>query len=111
MSVPTFSVWAEKEMRNLKRLENEGVRCPRPIEVRENVLAMEFLGDDEGWASPRLKDAPAMDPSALAELYAELMIIMRVMYQRCRLVHADLSEYNILCVVSLHTCPCACDSS
>jgi len=44
-----FAVWAEKEMRNLKRLENEGVRCPRPIEVRENVLAMEFLGDDEGW--------------------------------------------------------------
>lgn len=47
------SVWAEKEMRNLKRLANEGVRCPRPLEVRENVLAMEFLGDDEGWCVHR----------------------------------------------------------
>ena len=42
-------VWAEKEMRNLKRLVTAGVPCPQPIEVRENVLVMEFLGDEEGW--------------------------------------------------------------
>lgn len=36
-------------MRNLKRLSAVGVRCPEPIEVRENVLVMEFLGDNEGW--------------------------------------------------------------
>jgi len=42
-------VWAEKEMRNLKRLVSAGIRCPEPIEVRENVLVMSFLGDEKGW--------------------------------------------------------------
>lgn len=42
-------LWAEKEMRNLKRLYTAGIRCPEVIEVRENVLVMGFLGDKEGW--------------------------------------------------------------
>ncbi|KIL63200.1 hypothetical protein M378DRAFT_80084 [Amanita muscaria Koide BX008] len=90
-------LWAEKEMRNLKRLMSAGIRCPEPIEVRENVLVMSFLGDNEGWASPRLKDAELPgDIDYLLNLYAELVCIMRKMYHDCRLVHADLSEYNLL---------------
>lgn len=42
-------VWAEKEMRNLKRLQTAGIRCPEPLEVRENVLVMTFIGDADGW--------------------------------------------------------------
>lgn len=42
-------VWAEKEMRNLRRLHTAGIRCPEPIEVRENVLVMGFIGDADGW--------------------------------------------------------------
>jgi RIO kinase 1 len=42
-------LWAEKEMRNLKRLVAAGIPCPEPIEVRENVLVMRFLGDQDGW--------------------------------------------------------------
>jgi RIO kinase 1 len=45
--------------------------------------------------SPRLKDAE-IPSSQLAELYAELLVAMRWMYHRCKIVHADLSEYNIL---------------
>ncbi|KIM25826.1 hypothetical protein M408DRAFT_331003 [Serendipita vermifera MAFF 305830] len=88
-------LWAEKEMRNLKRLKSAGVRCPDAVEVRENVLVMEFLGDPDGWASPRLKDAQI--PSERYEtLYRDLMLTVRKIYHTCRLVHADLSEYNIL---------------
>lgn len=47
-------VWAEKEMRNLKRLRTAGICCPEPIEVRENVLVMTFVGDKEGWLVPPL---------------------------------------------------------
>jgi len=88
-------VWAEKEMRNLKRLVTAGIRCPSPIEVRENVLVMDFLGDDDGWASPRLKDAqlPAED---VERLYKSMLEATRTMFHACKLVHADLSEYNVL---------------
>ncbi|KAF8073712.1 RIO1-domain-containing protein [Lyophyllum atratum] len=88
-------LWAEKEMRNLKRLVAAGIPCPDPIEVRENVLVMSFIGDKEGWASPRLKDAE-LSSSECADLYAELVLVVRRMFHQCRLVHADLSEYNIL---------------
>ncbi|KAI8969622.1 RIO1 family-domain-containing protein [Trametes punicea] len=88
-------LWAEKEMRNLKRLRAAGIRCPEPIEVRENVLVMTFVGNKDGWASPRLKDADIPE-SAFPELYVELLLMTRKMFMECRLVHADLSEYNIL---------------
>lgn len=42
-------LWAEKEMRNLKRLVAAGIRAPDPIEVRENVLPMTFIGNKDGW--------------------------------------------------------------
>ncbi|KAJ7644162.1 RIO1-domain-containing protein [Roridomyces roridus] len=88
-------MWAEKEMRNLKRLRAAGIRAPEPLEVRENVLVMTFLGDPDGWASPRLKDA-TLPATACAPLYEELLLALRTLYHRCHLVHADLSEYNIL---------------
>ncbi|KAF8442832.1 RIO1 family-domain-containing protein [Boletus edulis BED1] len=88
-------LWAEKEMRNLKRLVTAGIYCPEPVEVRENVLVMKFLGDPDGWASPLLKDAKIPE-SEYPSLYQELVLSMRRMYHRCKLVHADLSEYNIL---------------
>ncbi len=46
--------WAEKEMRNLTRLHNHGIRCPEPILLRSHVLLMGFLGTD-GWPAPRLR--------------------------------------------------------
>lgn len=40
-------LWAEKEMRNLRRMRSAGMRVPEALEVRENVLVMEFMGEDE----------------------------------------------------------------
>ncbi|KAG5321814.1 RIOK1 kinase, partial [Acromyrmex heyeri] len=87
-------VWAEKEFSNLKRLEQGGVRAPRPILSGGHLLLMEFLGSD-GWAAPKLKDAVLTD-SKSRTLYRECIEIMWKMYNKCRLVHADLSEYNML---------------
>jgi RIO kinase 1 len=88
--------WAEKEMRNLGRLYEAGIPCPRPLLLREHVLVMQFLGVD-GEAYPRLKDAAAtMSEERVREAYAKLVRYMRTLYHRCRLVHADLSEYNVL---------------
>ncbi|XP_057995751.1 uncharacterized protein LOC110656361 isoform X1 [Hevea brasiliensis] len=86
--------WAEKEMRNLMRLKAAGIRCPTPYLLRLHVLVMEFIGK-AGWAAPRLKDA-VLSLDKLREGYAEMIIAMRTLYQKCKLVHGDLSEYNIL---------------
>lgn len=88
-------VWAEKEMRNLKRIHQAGIPSPDPMVLRMHVLVMGFLGDKNGWAYPRLKDAQ-IEASRYPALYDQLIKNVRTMYQVCRLVHADLSEYNIL---------------
>ena len=92
-------VWAEKEMRNLKRIYASGIPCPEPIYLRLHVLVMGFLGDKRGIPAPRLKDV-VLEGSEVEgrwrALYLQLLGYMRIMYQTCRLVHADLSEYNIL---------------
>ena len=87
-------VWAEKEMRNLRRLRAAGIPSPEPRLLKLHVLVMDFVGRD-GWPAPRLKDAK-LKRSKLASLYLQCVKIMRRMYQVCKLVHADLSEYNLL---------------
>ncbi|KAM7483452.1 hypothetical protein LguiB_008035 [Lonicera macranthoides] len=86
--------WAEKERRNLMRLKAAGIPCPETHILRHHVLVMDFIGK-AGWAAPRLKDA-ALSLDKLRECYREMVMIMRVLYQKCKLVHGDLSEYNIL---------------
>lgn len=87
-------VWAEKEMRNYRRIYAAGIRCPAPILLKSHVLIMEFLGTN-GWPSPRIRDA-GLSEKRLREAYVQTILIMRHMYQRCKLVHGDLSEYNLL---------------
>lgn len=92
-------VWAEKEMRNLKRIYASGIPCPEPVQLRLHVLVMGFLGDKRGIPAPKLKDVELVGSDIEARwklLYLQLLGYMRILYQRCRLVHADLSEYNIL---------------
>ena len=92
-------VWAEKEMRNLKRIYASGIPCPQPVYLRLHVLVMGFLGDRKGIPAPRLKDVELEGSDVEARwklLYLQLLGYMRTLYQTCHLVHADLSEYNVL---------------
>ncbi|BCR89285.1 serine/threonine-protein kinase RIO1 [Aspergillus chevalieri] len=92
-------VWAEKEMRNLRRIYSAGIPSPEPIHLRLHVLVMGFVGTSKGRPAPRLKDVEFDVPEPETRWrthYMELLGYMRVMYQTCHLVHADLSEYNIL---------------
>ncbi|MCS7106730.1 MAG: serine protein kinase RIO [Acidilobaceae archaeon] len=83
--------WAKKEFRNLKRMKEAGVRVPSPIAVMGNVLVMEFLGE-EGYRAPLLYEAE----ENLEHIYEDLMNQLRLMVCRAELVHADLSEYNVM---------------
>jgi len=87
-------VWAEKEFRNLRRLRQAGIRSPEPVMLRSHVLVMKYIGKN-GYPAPRLKDA-GLGLEQFEESYLELVKIMRRMFQVCRLVHGDLSEYNLL---------------
>lgn len=86
--------WAEKEMRNYLRMHNAGVPVPEPILLRSHVLVMRFCGKD-GWPAPKLKDVD-ISTSKARELYRDCVVLMWRIYNQCRLVHADLSEFNIL---------------
>ncbi|XP_061390057.1 serine/threonine-protein kinase RIO1 [Musca vetustissima] len=86
--------WAEKEMRNYLRMYNAGVPVPEPILLRSHVLVMRFCGKN-GWPSPKLKDVE-LTTSKARELYRDCVVLMWKIYNKCRLVHADLSEFNIL---------------
>ncbi|KAL9689764.1 hypothetical protein QQ045_010153 [Rhodiola kirilowii] len=55
---------------------------------------MEFIGKN-GWAAPRLKEV-SLTVDKLCECYMEVVIAMRTLYQKCKLVHGDLSEFNML---------------
>lgn len=55
---------------------------------------MEFIGEN-GWPAPLLKNAE-MDEHLAEKLYLECVWMMRRLYRLCRLVHADLSEYNMM---------------
>lgn len=90
----SFDTWAMKEYRNLKRMQKAGLRVPSPIAVLENVLIMEFIGRD-GVSSPSLLTT-AHSPERWTQLYIELVKIVRKMFQKAKLVHTDLSPFNIL---------------
>lgn len=86
--------WARKELRNLSRAYDAGVRVPKPIVVERNILVMEFIGKD-GVPAPLLKDI-AYEIEDPAELLAQIVDYMKALYNKAKLVHADLSEFNIL---------------
>jgi len=86
--------WAEKEYRNLIRLQEANIPCPVPYMIKSPVLVMSFFGRD-GWPAPLLKDA-SLSGSKLVKAYNRVCVLMRRMYHVAKLVHGDLSEYNIL---------------
>ncbi|KAF2897061.1 hypothetical protein ILUMI_09113 [Ignelater luminosus] len=90
----TIHLWAEKEMRNLFRLQKAGIFCPEPIALKRHVLVMSFIGEDHHPA-PKLKYA-AMKTEEYDLAYNQVVEAMVNLYNKARLIHCDLSEYNIL---------------
>lgn len=84
--------WVRKEYTNLKRALECGVRVPRPIAYKNNVLVMDFIGEGRA-PSPMLKDYEMVNPE---KMFEEILSYAMKLYCRGKLVHADLSEYNIL---------------
>lgn len=88
--------WAHKEFINLKKAFECGVNVPKPIACEKNVLVMEFIGE-RGIAAPKLKDLPLKELNIdIKKLFLCILSYMQILYNDAKIVHADLSEYNIL---------------
>lgn len=87
----TLFAWAQKEHLNLVRMQDAGVRVPTPGRVKDNVLVMGYVGDDT-MPAPLLRNAVLDDPRGVLQDVVENLRGIR----KAGLVHADLSEYNLL---------------
>ncbi len=85
-----IETWTRKEFKNLEEFTKAKIRVPLPIYFKRNCLLMEFIGNEI--ASPRAKDKPFEN---MQEKYEIICDYMAKMIKR-KIVHADLSEYNIL---------------
>jgi len=84
--------WASKEFKNLQLAKDAGLAVPTPIYVEKNVLLMEFIGKN-GVPAPHLREVPLQ---AASSWYDKIVEMVKDLYDKAKLVHGDLSEYNIL---------------
>jgi RIO kinase 1 len=85
--------WAKREFKNLQIAFEAGISCPKPIALNENVLVLEFIGEN-GNLAPRLIDVELSLEDA-TYLYSLLLEEIRKIVS-AGLVHSDISPYNIL---------------
>jgi RIO kinase 1 len=86
------TAWTRREHTILHRLFDAGVRCPQPFGYLRNVLVMDFIGTD-GLPASRLQAVSLDDPQSIHD---DLIVQVRHMVNDARLVHGDLSPYNVL---------------
>ena len=87
-----IKLWCGKEFKNLKEVYSVGVKVPKPITFLNNVLVMEFVGEN-GVPAPLMKEKPPENPE---KAYNIIMKYIERAVVNAKIVHADLSEYNIL---------------
>ncbi len=85
--------WVTKEFKNLTRLESAGVKVPHPITSSNNVLLIEFIGDEDGNPAQPTRNKPPKDPE---DFFNKLLVNLKLFVNEAKLVHGDLSNYNIL---------------
>jgi RIO kinase 1 len=89
-------LWAKKEFNNLKRMKKYEINVPEPKGLSGNVLVMEFIGES-GYRAPLLNEIyNELDSETLLKIYNEVKENLQKMICNANLVHADLSEYNIM---------------
>jgi RIO kinase 2 len=78
---------ATREFAAMRRAIRSRVEVPKPIDHNRHLVAMGMFQGSQ------LKDSPLADPPAILR---RVLLDMRRLYCNARIVHGDLSEYNIL---------------
>ena len=79
---------AEKEFQAMKLVHKNGVSVPEPISQNRHVIAMGMI---EGAELSKYKDIGKPE-----KVLRELLRNIRKTYLKAHIIHADLSEYNII---------------
>ena len=82
--------FARKEYKNLQICEQAGVHAPKPFYCERNILVMSLIGD-QGLPYPTMNVQGPRNADDLEILLKDI----KKMY-KAGLVHADLSEYNVI---------------
>jgi RIO kinase 1 len=86
--------WAIAEFAALRQLWAIGAPVPYPVQRLGTELLLEFIGDPDGTAAPRLVQLRP-DRDKLADLWQQLIEAMVTLARRGH-THGDLSAYNLL---------------
>ncbi|HWS52028.1 MAG TPA: RIO1 family regulatory kinase/ATPase [Microbacterium sp.] len=86
--------WSFAEFQALSRMWQLGAPVPYPVQVSGTEVLMEFIGDPDGTAAPRLAQIRG-DRAELTGFYAQVVEIMRA-FAAAGFAHGDLSPYNLL---------------
>ncbi len=86
--------WALAEFGALSQLYQAGVPVPYPVQVAGTEILLEFIGDPDGTAAPRLAETRPRGRE-LAGLWDQLVAAL-VTLARLGLAHGDMSAYNLL---------------
>ena len=86
--------WANAEFAALVQLHCSGVPVPYPVQVLGTELLLEFIGEPDGTAAPRLAEIRP-EGRELAGLWVQLVEALVVLAAR-GLAHGDLCAYNLL---------------
>jgi RIO kinase 2 len=79
---------AEAEYKALTCMWKNGARVPRPIGLGVNAIAMELIDGVQLSEKPELGD-----PEKVLD---EIISIIKIAYTCCKIIHGDLSPYNIM---------------
>jgi RIO kinase 1 len=86
--------WASAEFTALCRLHRAKVPVPYPVQITGTEVLLEFIGDDDGTAAPRLAETRPGE-RLLASLWEQFVAVLDTLAQH-GLAHGDLSPYNLL---------------
>ncbi len=86
--------WAAAEFAALGMLWTAGAHVPYPVQLIGSEVMMEFIGEPDGTAAPRLAAVDA-DTSEFTELWHDLVGTLEILAD-AGLTHGDLSPYNVL---------------
>jgi RIO kinase 1 len=86
--------WANAEFTALCQLYDAKVPVPYPVQIAGTEVLLEFIGDPDGTAAPRLAETRP-DGEELADLWDQLVEALATL-ARGGLAHGDLSAYNLL---------------